>query len=206
MSDDYYVRLHRARLYFLAYRVGEDAWRLGSQLIELCLRFRDNGVWLTTEADLATLTYMELPAFLKAARKLKEHGVIRREQWVGQLRYEVRPHQEWKRPMSWKRWWKWARAHISVRSYNPAHIGAYRYEWAEVAGKEAAQHSMPVRRVCRLLHVACDSEEWRDWLDHEPRRKKIIRRLRVAFGEISRIQFAIGQVPGVKDPVSEEGG
>lgn len=190
-GDDYYVRIHRARDYFLPYRIRGNAWRVGSQLIDWCIQLHQKGMWISKEEDLAVATHLSLPALRRAVRKLEAQGVLRRDNWVELWWYEIRPHYEWRNLMTRERWWSWARATISVRKWNPAALGAYQHEWTEVAGEEASKHSQPVRRDRRTLTVACANETWRKWLENPARRDVILRRLRVRFGEISTILFVV---------------
>jgi Dna[CI] antecedent DciA-like protein len=194
-GDDYYVRMHRARDYFLPFRIRGNAWRLGMRLIDLCIESRQKGLWISNEQNLATAAYLKLPALRRAVRKLEECGIIRRHDWVEIWWYEIRPHHEWRSPKAGGRWWRWARATVRLRKWNPAALTAYQHEWREIVGEEPAKHSAPVRKDGRTLEVACETEVWRDRLDEPGRRKTLVRRLRVRFGEISRVRFVIGPLP-----------
>lgn len=190
-GDDYYVRMHRARDYFLPFRIRGNAWKLGMRLIDWCVESRQKGLWITNEEHLATATFLKLPAFKRAVRKLEEFGILRRHDWVEIWWYEICPHQEWRSLKAGHKWWQWARATVRLRKWNPAAIGAYQHEWREVAGEEPAKHSRPIRKDGRTLDVACETQVWLDWLNKPERRNRMVRRLRVRFGEISRIRFFI---------------
>lgn len=198
-DDDYYIRLHYAREYFLAYRLRGNAWKVGLHLIDLCLRYRNIGLWSPGENEVADAFYLKPRAFRQALRKLEALNVIKRDKWPGLIWYEVRPHREWCDVMSGRRWWRWARATIRLTKGNPATIAAFRSEWPEIAGKKAQLHSAPARIIGRVLHVACDSSAWRDRLDEEPLRRLLTRRLRVRFGGISRIKFVIEPLPATQN-------
>ena len=187
--------LHRAELAFLGYRVRGNAWQVGMTIINLALQHRRKGLWITkeVEAALATVHYLKVPALRKAIRKLEQFNVIRCETWVGIGWYEVRPHTEWRRLMTSKQWWRWARATISLRitarKLNPARIGAYQHEWKEVAGSTMSQYSRPVRRVGRRLFITCDNIPCRNWLHQN--RALIAKRLKVKFFEVATLELSV---------------
>jgi hypothetical protein len=191
-GDDYYVRMHRAREHFLAYQLRGNAWRIGMQLIEACIASRQKGLWIACVQDFANATCLKVPALRRTLRKLETHGVLRRDDWIQVCWYEIRPHQEWRPTMTRYAWWRWARATVKVRKSNPAALSAYRDEWCEIAGEEAAKHSAPVQRVGRTLKIACDRQTWRKRLGQSTRRNGLVRRVHARFREISKIEFFVG--------------